>query len=78
MGVAGIEPASLAWKAKGYSRRFILLSSLFQNQTWNFTVIRLVYKKNWKKINSIFKIIIKKSLYQYIHNTYVSFYIFNM
>jgi hypothetical protein len=22
--VAGIEPASLAWKAKGYSRRFLL------------------------------------------------------
>jgi hypothetical protein len=34
--VAGIEPASLAWKARGYSRRrFIIfnVTSLIQNRT---------------------------------------------
>jgi len=45
--VAGIEPASLAWKAKGFSRRrliiFIFLTSLIQNRTWNFGFIRLLY-----------------------------------
>jgi len=34
--VAGIEPASLAWKARGYSRRWLIifnLTPLIQNRT---------------------------------------------
>lgn len=64
--VAGIEPASLAWKARGYSRRWLIFFNV-SNSKPNM--------KFWFHSAPLWKIDVFPGNKIEIHNIYVSFYV---
>jgi hypothetical protein len=68
--VAGIEPASLAWKAKGYSRR--RFSALNVSNSKPNVKLWFHSAPLWK-VSKFLDLRGEKNEQNYTHNTYVSF-----